>query len=204
MRGGRRAADTEWMDRELKSELALAADLKRRGRWMDALRLYEAIVRDYPPSAQSRTAAEQAGELRNTSEVRRVQAEARRLAERDLKQAGELQKALGWARSRSDPPAPEELIRKLRVPELQQTIAQGDSLQAASASRLLARTFVWLAFYEPRAYLAAKAPRRALAMFEAAVKIDRSEGESCGLLRSALPSATAEQQAQLGKDCPPE
>jgi predicted esterase len=201
MRSGLRAADRKWMDRRLGIEIARAVDLKRRGRWMEALRLYEAILRDYSPSAQSRAAADQVGELRKSREVEDYQAEARRLADRDLKQAGELQKTLEWARSKKESPAPEELTRKLRVPELQRTVAQGDSLQAASASRLLARTFVWLAFYEPRAYLAAKAPRRALAMFQAAVKIDRIQGESCALLKSALAVATAEEQAQLRDQC---
>jgi hypothetical protein len=38
-------------------------------------------------------------------------------------------------------------------------------------------------------------------MFQAAVKIDRIQGESCALLKSALAVATAEEQAQLRDQC---
>jgi hypothetical protein len=133
--------------------------------------------------------------------MKRYNQEARRLADRDLQQAGDLQKILQWARSQRQAPAPETLIRKLHIPELRQEVARADSLRAASASRLLARIFAWLAFYEPRSYLATGAPDRALSMFAAAIRIGRIQGESCGLLRSALGSATAEQQAALDGQC---
>ena len=61
--------------------------------------------------------------------------------------------------------------------------------------------FVWLAFYEPRAYLANGDPARALRMFEAAITIGPIQGEGCALLRDALGAATAEQRARLAGQC---
>jgi predicted esterase len=201
MRGGLRAVDSAWVLDRMKSELARAADLERHGQWAKALRLYQAIGRDYAPWPKALNATAQADALRNRTEMKRYNQEARRLADRDLQQAGDLQKILQWARSQRQAPAPETLIRKLHIPELQQEVARTDSLRAASASRLLARIFAWLAFYEPRSYLASGAPDRALSMFAAAIRIGRIQGESCGLLRSALRSATAEQQAALDGQC---
>jgi hypothetical protein len=201
MRGGLRAVDSAWVLDRLERELARAADLQRHGQWAQALRLYDAIGRDYAPWPKSRSAAAQADALRNRTEVKRYHQEARRLAGRDLQQASDLQNTLHWARSQREVPAPETLIRKLRVPELQEDVARNDSLQAASASRLLARIFAWLAFYEPRSYLASGAPDRALSMFAAATRIGRIQGESCALLQSALRSATPEQQAAFGGQC---
>lgn len=201
MRGGLRAIDSVWVNRRLETELARAAELERRGQWDQALRLNEAIVRDYAPWPKVSLALARASELRESPKVKRYQAKARRLAERDRKQATELQETLAWARSQREPPAPEFLTRKLRIPELQETARQGDSLQAASASRLLARIFVWLSFYEPRAYMNDRSLRRALTMFEAAIRIGPIRGEGCGLLRIALEAATPEQQMRLRGQC---
>ena len=109
-------------------------------------------------------------------------------------------KTFQWARSQPESPTPEALVRKLRIPELQKNLERGDSLEAASASRLLARIHVWLAFYEPRTYLERRMPDRALTMFEAAVSIGPIRGEGCGLLRSAL-QATRRQPLRLRGQC---
>ena len=95
-------------------------------------------------------------------------------------------------------------MAKLGITELQRTAERGDSVAAASARRLLARIWVNLAFYEPRAYLATGSPDRALRMLEAAVTIGPIEGEGCVLLRAALGVATAanaEQRVRLAGQC---
>ena len=145
-------------------------------------------------------ASTRAAALRESAAVKRHQSEARRLAERDLEQAGELQETLAWARSQQESPSPETLVRKLRIPDLQQQLERGDSVEAASASRLLSRIHVWLAFYEPRTYMEQRRPDRALSMFEAAVRIAPIQGEGCALLRSALQTA-ARQPPSLSGQC---
>jgi hypothetical protein len=133
----------------------------------------------------------------------RYETAARRFAERDARQGADLLKVLSWARSQRDPPTVRTLTRKLRIAELQRAVERGDSLEAASARRLLARIFVFLSFYVPRADLAEGAPARALRMFEAAVTIAPIEGEGCALLREALVAATEEQRVRLGRQCAP-
>jgi predicted esterase len=201
MRGGLRATDSAWVGRRLETELARATELERSGQWEQALRLNDAIVRDYTPWPRAGVASVRASALRGSPLVERHQSEARRLAERDMQQAAELQKTLAWARSQGGPPTPETLAQKLRIPELQERAEHGDSLQAASAARLLSRVFVWLSFYEPRSYMGSHAPNRALSMFEAAVRIGPIRGEGCPLLQAALRTATAEQRMRLRGQC---
>lgn len=201
MRGGLRPTDSAWVSTRLEAELARAADLEQRGQGDEALRLYEGIARDYTPWPRATVASTRASALRQSPAVKHHQSEARRLAEQDLEQARDLQKILAWARSQAEPPPPETLVRKLRVPELQKTAERGDSLEAVSASRLLARIFVWLSFYEPRAYIENHSPSRALSMFEAAVRIGPIQGEGCALLRRVLPATTVEQRLRLGGQC---
>jgi predicted esterase len=201
MRGRRRPTDSAWVRVRLQTDLARAAELELLGRSDEALRLYEAVTRDYQSSPETSRAAERAGVLRNTPSVQRHRAEARKLADEDRRQAGDLQRVLRWARSSRDPPTPETLVQKLKIAKLKETAERGDSLQAASAQRLLARIFVWLAFYEPRAYIASHSPSRALTMFETATRIGPIQGESCALLRAALNAAPAEQHTGLKRQC---
>jgi predicted esterase len=200
MRGGLRRVDSAWVSARLEVELARAGELEKRGKGQEALRLYEGISRDYGPWPGAGVASVRAATLRGSAAVERYQAKARRLAERDLEQAGDLQKVFEWARSQPEPPPTDALVRKLRIPELQEKLERGDSLEAASASRLLARIHVWLSFYEPRTYLERRMPERALSMVEAAVRIGPIRGEGCGLLRSAL-QATKRQPLGLRGQC---
>jgi predicted esterase len=202
VRGGLRATDSAWVTARLEAELDRAARLEREGQWHRALQLYEAIARDYPPGLRSRLALARAGELRNHQAVQRHQAKARRLAKDDLEQARELQKTLAWSRSEREMPSPEAFARKLRIADLQQLAARGDSLESASASRLLARIFVWLAYYEPRTYLQNRSPMRALSALETALKIGPIQGgESCALLRAALQAASRNQRTRFQGQC---
>jgi predicted esterase len=201
MLGGLRTTDSGWVRARLVGEMARAAELERLGRWAEAARLDDAIARDYARWPEARDAAGRAAALRRSPVVAKYEAEVRRLAERDLRQGVELPKIFAWARSQREPPTLETLADKLRIAELQRTAERGDSLEAASARRLLARVFVNLAFYEPRAYLANGSASRALGMLEVAVTIGTIQGEACALLRKALAAATADQRARLSGQC---
>ena len=203
MLGGLRAMDSAWVRARLAGEMTRTAELERAGRWADALRLDDAIARDYARWPEARDAAGRAAALRSSPVLAKYEAEAHRLAERDLRQGSELPKILAWARSQREPPSLETLAGKLRIAALQRTAERGDSLVAASARRLLARVFVNVAFYEPRAYVANGSLSRALRMFEAAVTIGPIQGEACAVLREALAAATADQQARLSDQCAP-
>src|SRR6266568_3774775 len=201
MLGGRRAMDSGWVRARLAGELARAAELERLGRWADAVRLDEAIGRDYARWPEAREATDRAPALRRSPVLAKYEAEVRRLAERDLHQGLELPKIFAWARSEREAPSLATLAGKLRIGELQRTAERGDSLEAASARRLLARVHVNLAFYEPRAYLANGSPGRALRVLGAAGTIGPIQGEASVLLREALVAATADQRARLSGQC---
>ncbi|TLY50558.1 MAG: hypothetical protein E6K55_11470 [Gemmatimonadetes bacterium] len=201
MAGGLRSLDSGWVRTHLTVELARAVELEAQGRSAEALRLNDAIARDYARWPEARAAVERTTALRGDASVIRYEAEAHKLAERDQRQGLELQKTLERERAERELSTLESLNRKLHIADLQKTVERGDSLEAASARRQLARVFVWLAFYEPRAYLANGDPARALRMFEAAVTIGPIQGEGCALLRDALGAATAEQRARLAGQC---
>jgi predicted esterase len=201
MVGGLRAVDSGWVRARLSAELARAAELEASGRAVEALRLNEAIARDYARWPEAHPAVERAAALAGDPKVVRHESEAHRLAERDQRQGLELQKTLERERAGREASSLETVTRRLHIMDLQKMVERGDSLEAASARRQLARVWVWLAFYEPRAYLANGAPARALRMLEAAVTIGPIQGEGCRLLREALPAATAEQRERLGGQC---
>jgi predicted esterase len=201
MLGGLRPLDSSFVRTRLEAELARAADLEAAGHRADALHLNDAISRDYARWREARAALERGAVLRNDPSVVRYEAEAQRLAESNKRHAFELQSMLEHERAGRAPSGLEKLTSKLHIADLQQTVARGDSLEASSARRELARIFVWLAFYEPRTYLANGAPERALRMFEAAVTIGPIQGESCRLLRQALGAATGAQRERLAGQC---
>jgi len=202
MLGGLRPMDSSWARARLEADAARAAELERTGRWVEALRLDDAIVRDGARWPEGGAAAGRAAALRRSPAVTRYEAEARRVAERDQQQGLALPRLFAWARSQRDPPPLESLVAKLGIAALQRTVERGDSLEAASARRLLARLWVNLAFYEPRAYLATGSPDRALRMLEAAASIGPIEGEACALLRQALTATSAARPARLAGQCP--
>jgi predicted esterase len=201
MLGGLRPMVSSWARARLEADEARASELERAGRWVEALRLDDAIARDYGRWPEAGAAAGRAAALRRSPAVTGYEAEARRLAERDQQQGLALPQLFSSARSQRDPPALESLVAKLGIAALQRTVERGDSLEAASARRLLARLWVNLAFYEPRAYLATGSPDRALRMLEAAASIGPIEGEPCALLRQALAATSAERPARLVGEC---
>jgi predicted esterase len=202
MLGGLRALDSNFVRTHLASELARAVDLAGKGHGAEALHLNDAIARDYARWAEARVALDRAAALRHDLRVVRHESEVRRIAERNERQGLELQRALARERAGDNPSSLEQLTSRLHIPDLQKTVDHGDSLEAPSARRQLARIFVWLAFYEPRSYIANGAPGRALRMFEAAVTIGPIQGESCRLLREALAASNTEQDERLAGQCP--
>lgn len=201
MVSGLRALDSGWVRTRLALELARAAELEGQGHAAEALRLYGAISRDYLRWPEARAARDRATVLQNDPTIIRYESEAHRLAERDERQGLDLQKTLERERAARQPSTLETITGRLHIADLQKAVDRGDSLEAASGRRQLARVFVWTVFYEPRAYLAAGVPARALRMLEAAVTIGPIQGEGCRLLREALPAATAEQRERLAGQC---
>src|SRR2546422_7317432 len=66
MLGGLRTMDSGWVRARLAAEVARAAELERLGRWEEALRLDEAIARDYARWPDARGGAGRASALRRS------------------------------------------------------------------------------------------------------------------------------------------
>ncbi len=66
MLGGLRMIDSGWVRARLADEVARAAELERSGRWADALRLDDAIARDYARWPEAGVAAGKAAALRRS------------------------------------------------------------------------------------------------------------------------------------------
>ncbi len=186
MLGGLRPLDSSFVRARLAAELARAKELEAEGRRAEAKRLNHAIAFDYARWPEARPALDRAAMLQNDPAVARYDAEVRRVAEGEKRQAFDFQRLLEHERAGSTSSTLGKLTSELHIADLQKTVARGDSLEASSARRQLARIFVWLAFYEPRSYLANGAPERALRMFAAAATIAPIQGEGCPLLRQAL------------------
>jgi hypothetical protein len=193
--------DSTWVRAQLTADVANAERLESVGRWDEAQQLFREIAQDYAAWPAARDASIRADSIVQRPVFRRYQDERRKVAEQDERQATELQRALVWARQQRSPPSTAALEDKLQIRALQQRVGRGDSVEAASARRLLARVFVFVSFYEPRTYLAAHDAQRALLMLELAVDIGPLRGESCLLLRDALSAASAEQQSAFAGQC---
>jgi predicted esterase len=206
MLGGLRPLDSGFVRTRLTAELARAMELETDGRRAEALRLNSAVALDYARWPEARSALDRVAMLRNDPTVARYDAEAKRVADGEKRQAFELQRILEHERAGPGSSAVGKLTSELHIAGLQKTVARGDSLEASSARRQLARIFVWLAFYEPRTYLANGAPGRALRMFAAAVTIAPIQGEGCPLLRQALaadpsPSSNSSDHERFAGQC---
>src|SRR2546427_8561027 len=78
MLGGRRMTDSGWVRERLAAELARAAELERSGHWPEALRLEDAIARDYARWPEARDVAGRAAALRGRSVLAKYRDRARR------------------------------------------------------------------------------------------------------------------------------
>src|SRR5690349_8846003 len=135
MVGGLRALDSGWVRTRLARELARAAELEAQGHAAEAVRLYDAIARDYVHWPEARAARERATALHNDPTIIRYESEAHRLAERDQRQGLDLQKTLERERAAREPSALETITGRLHIADLHKTSDRGDSLEAASARR---------------------------------------------------------------------
>jgi predicted esterase len=201
MLSGLRPLDSAWARARLERDRGRVDSLERAGQWDGALRLADETVGDFGGWPGSDGIARRAQELRAHPVMRRYEDQRRRLAEHDARQGAELLENMAWVRRQQPVPSLPALANRLQISKLQELAARGDSLEAISARRLLARTAVFLSFYVPRADLADGAPERALRMLEAARLIGPIEGEGCGQLREAVEMSGREPPVTLAREC---
>lgn len=180
MLGGKIAVDSAFVLGRIRAELDSARALERRAQPAKAAAAYQRVADDYPGWPDSREAKERSAALAATPAVRDYFAWSATLADAEQRQETSLERALIVARLHSM--SAEQLLDGLEVERLKERAASGDSLQAPTARRLLARVQVALAFYEPRDHLARGNGRGALELLAAANRIAPLNGESCAML----------------------
>ena len=201
MLSGLRPVDSAWVRAHFARERLRVDMLERAGQWEPALRLAEEIVSDYVWWPGVDSVKRRAAVIREHPVMRDYENERLRLAERDARHGDELLETIGWVRRQQTLPSVTALSQRLQIRKLQDLAARGDSLEAASARRLLARTAVFLSFYLPRAYVSERAPERALRMFETARLIGPIEGDGCALLKEARELSGHPPPASLAAEC---
>jgi hypothetical protein len=195
MLGGRRARDTAFIAQALARDLQRADSLERAGQWDAAETRYRELALDVPDRTEGRSAREHADDLAGRGALRALRERARSLTADDARDEQRQFAAIRQARTSASPLAPEELLDQLGVASLRKRLASTDSLERDSAAQRLSNVAAWIAFYEPRSFLAAGQPRRAATSLRAAALLNPLRGESCELARRAaqlLPHDEAE------------
>lgn len=179
MRDGLTPVDGPFIDSLYERERSEARTLDAAGEAWDALRAYRAVVEDFGGWRDVETERERVSRLAGSPAVRRREGRERALAH----EAGEYRRRVGRvlreAREAEAPLPPGELMRRLAVDEMENRAATGDSLEAAYVRRMLADLEVRARFYEPRAYLAAGEPERALAVLAVAERLSPGRPGVC-------------------------
>jgi dienelactone hydrolase len=183
MLGGRIAVDSAFVLGRIKVEMDSARTLEARAQLAKAAAAYQRIADDYPGWPGVAEAKARSTALTSNPAVHDYFAWTGTLADAEQRQEMELERALVLARLHSL--TAEQLLEGLDVQALKERAASGDSLQAPTARRLLARVQVAFAFYEPRDHLARGNGRDALELLEAANRIAPLNGESCAMLARA-------------------
>jgi predicted esterase len=183
MLGGRIAMDSAFVLGRIRVEMDSARALEGRALLAKAAAAYHRIADDYPGWPGAADAKARSVALTTNPVVHDYFAWSATLADAEQRQEMELERSLVVARLHSV--TAEQLLAGLDVESLKQRATSGDSLQAPTARRLLARVQVALAFYEPRDHLARGHGRDALELLEAANRISPLNGESCAMLARA-------------------
>jgi hypothetical protein len=173
--------------------MARAKGKEAAGAAFDAYLLYDAIARDFEGAAATAGAQEagaRATALESTDEI----AAARKSAERHARAQASYERTLGdflAAYRKGEPPSLSRSMSQLQIrPLLKRAADEDDPEDALAAQRLLELAFSNTSFYEPRDYMAAGDPARALAILRVADAVKPRAPQVCwGMARA---------QAQLG------
>jgi predicted esterase len=177
MKSGRRAVDPEMVERLFVEDLAAARELEAADHLVDAERRYEAIARTFDglrPVDVVRAAAQRLADSSVFKAARDEQDHWLRYEE------GYLKELFGLAAELREWIAPVPLakaLQRLRISQLRQW-ADGESVRAVTARRLLATAFTQTSFYLMRDFFAAEDFHRAALVLEIAITIRPDDARS--------------------------
>lgn len=177
MKSGRRPVDPGLVERLFTEDLAAARQLESSDRLIDAVRRYEAIARTFDglrPVDEVRAAVRRVADSRTFKTARDEHDHWLRYEE------GYLNELFGLAAELRERIAPVPLARalqRLRISQLQQW-ADGETIRAVTARRLLATAFTQTSFYLMRDFFAAEDFHRAALVLEIATTIRPDDARS--------------------------
>lgn len=169
MKEGRRPKDAQLARQLAAADAAYAGALEESGSLVEAHRVYQMITRDYADLTDVAATVARLERLEKNEAFTKARKEQQRVDDRERARLEDV--SLGLQRLYLvDLPLPREVIRTLRIDELQR-MAKGDSYESASARRLLELIFVQTAFYIWRDFEAQKQWQRASLSLEIAREI---------------------------------
>lgn len=171
MLGGARPIDSAWVDTRFTMERARGDSLARAGQLAAAADAFSELARDSRGWPGNELSQARSRELEADPRVLHARRTLDELDRRDMEGNAQLMLALSGVRKDPTLHDPTELAARLGLPRLKQLAAAGDSLERPWATRQLARAQVFLAFYEPRAYLEQNEAARAVLMLRTAALI---------------------------------
>jgi membrane protein DedA with SNARE-associated domain/predicted esterase len=201
MRDGLAAPDSAWIAARLAEELSRAEALDASGRWDDAARLYAAIARDYDMLPSAADAGRRASAIEAREPMRRLRARMAEMTARERGHDVDVKVALLWLRTLRVAPTAAALSARLGVPALARQASSGDSIDAPSARRTLARIGALAAFYEPRGDKGQGDVLKAARVVEVAASIAPLGGEACVQLEELRRRAPRAVAPTLGASC---
>ncbi len=180
MRSGRRPADARVVDSLFADGMEAAHAAEAAGDGYAAYLGYRAVAEDFAGLRDTSLAAERAGALRKTAEVRRALAALEDGLERFNEYARRLLAFLQEVRDGGALPGVAEGVERLEIRRLQAMARDtADRFSPLQAARLLNSAFVRLSFYEPRTYFEEGRPDRALAVLDLAQVIRPMQPQVC-------------------------
>jgi len=198
---GRWSPDTAWLARAIQSEIRYVDSLEANGRVFFAA---EALANFANGIGGRREQAELSRRTALLASRPSVVEMRRRLAEldnRDIERGQRLSATLADVRRNPRRATADDITRRLDIPELKRLAMQGDSIERPWAERVLARTQVFLGFYEPRYYIDQREPAGAVAMLQALKAIAPWGSQHCALLAQAV-ALMADVERAKAPTCP--
>ena len=169
MKDGLRPPDPTLARQLAKDDAVYARGLEESGAVVDAHRTYQVIKRDYVGLADVAASVARLASLEANESFERARRDQQRTDDRERSRLEDISRGLQRL-FLVDLPLPREVIRDLRIDELQR-IAEGTSYESASARRLLELMFVQTAFYIWRDFETQKQWHRAALSLEIAKEI---------------------------------
>lgn len=201
MIGGRWPADSQWVARHIQSEIRYADSLETGGQVFLAAEALAALSNAVVGRPEQPELVKRATAMATRPAVVEMRRRLSELDVRDVERGQRLSATLADIRRDPKRANPQDIVKRIDIAELKRLSTRGDSIERPWAQRVLARTQVFLGFYEPRYYLDQRQPAGALAMLEAVAAITPWGQQHCALIAQAV-ALMSEAERAKAPGCP--